>query len=508
MAHPLSPPLFPEDAPPRPPAPSPVRVHTVPERLWMAVHFPRLALEALGIPPADPAAIALVAGAGRNTRVVDCSAGAAGRGVQPGQTLPAALVLAPGLRVIERDCTREHAALLKLAEASQGYTPTVSLEPPTSLLLEVAGSAHLFGGAAAIGSHARERFRQGHYTAATALAPTPLAALWLAQALQDVAITEREALRSVLGKLPVRALAWDPAVLDAFGRLGIRRLVDIFRLPREGLIRRFGAEFLAVLDRATGQLSDPRAGWQAPGRIRLARELPGEFDSMPALLPYTELMLEELCRELRIRDAAVERVRLSLRHWRQAPTAVTVGSARPHRDAARWRTLVQNHLAGLALTAPVHTLVLLSDRLKPHAAETQDLPGTRRDAEDSAGELTELLRARLGRRAVFGLDATPDARPERAWREVEPGEQARDPRLPPPRPLGLLPAPLPLASVGGRPSHRGGTLALLQGPERIEGGWWDGEVWRRDYYQALSGRGERLWVFRERRRWFLHGWFA
>jgi len=52
---------------------------------------------------------------------------------------------------------------------------------------------------------------------------------------------------------------------------------------------------------------------------------------------------------------------------------------------------------------------------------------------------------------------------------------------------------------------------LLQGPERIESGWWDGKGVARDYYVARPpSQGIRLWVFQERqsKRWYVHGVFA
>jgi protein ImuB len=109
---------------------------------------------------------------------------------------------------------------------------------------------------------------------------------------------------------------------------------------------------------------------------------------------------------------------------------------------------------------------------------------------------------------VFGLAATTDARPEWASRRVEPGEHAADARLPPPRPIHLLASPLPLSYAEGLLRHRGAILKLTRGPERIQGGWWDGEEWTRDYYQALSSRGELLWVFHSGQQWFLHGLFS
>ncbi|MGB6450711.1 MAG: hypothetical protein WBE92_08170, partial [Steroidobacteraceae bacterium] len=146
-------------------------------------------------------------------------------------------------------------------------------------------------------------------------------------------------------------------------------------------------------------------------------------------------------------------------------------------------------------------------------------------------DLIECLRARLGVEAVHGLQVHPTHRPEAASRQVEVGAveaqakpsasgPARDSRRSVPasapvpwpafrRPLWLLPVPEPLSEIEGLP-QRQGPLCLIGDPERIETGWWEGEV-ARDYYHAVDMHGVRLWVFRERKkphRWFLQGVFG
>ena len=63
-----------------------------------------------------------------------------------------------------------------------------------------------------------------------------------------------------------------------------------------------------------------------------------------------------------------------------------------------------------------------------------------------------------------------------------------------------------------RPERRQqGTLELLEGPERIETGWWDGDDVERDYFVARNPAGSLLWIYRERRvpaMWYLHGLFS
>jgi protein ImuB len=77
------------------------------------------------------------------------------------------------------------------------------------------------------------------------------------------------------------------------------------------------------------------------------------------------------------------------------------------------------------------------------------------------------------------------------------------------RPLYLLAQPPMLESPGDLP-HIAGPLTLLQGPERIDFGWWDdGEV-SRDYFVARHACGALYWVYRQlsNNQWYLHGIFS
>src|SRR5579863_2625354 len=99
MARPLSLPLFPEEPPPRrPDLPAVTVPRAVAKQLWMAVHFPRLALEALRVSPTSRDEIAVTDGVATKTFIWDCTQGAMHKGVQRGQLVNAALALAPHLQ--------------------------------------------------------------------------------------------------------------------------------------------------------------------------------------------------------------------------------------------------------------------------------------------------------------------------------------------------------------------------------------------------------------------------
>jgi protein ImuB len=124
--------------------------------------------------------------------------------------------------------------------------------------------------------------------------------------------------------------------------------------------------------------------------------------------------------------------------------------------------------------------------------------------------LVEKLRARLGNEALHGLSLYPDARPELAWREAEPGVAGNGCPTTACRPAWLLSRPRPLDTEDGMP-WLDGPLERIDGPERIESGWWDGNDVLRDYFIVRNPAGATFWIYRDRlekTRWFLHGIFA
>jgi protein ImuB len=78
-----------------------------------------------------------------------------------------------------------------------------------------------------------------------------------------------------------------------------------------------------------------------------------------------------------------------------------------------------------------------------------------------------------------------------------------------PRPVWMLDKPLRLMMRDQRPIYRS-PLKMLTRTERIEAGWWDGNLVERDYYVAADDRGHMFWVYRERLNgeWYLQGLFG
>ena len=475
--------------------------------LWLAAHFPRLALEAL-LPATQSARAAAVTEADDPRRtVVACNDRAARQGVAAGMGLQAALALVPGLRLEERRTAAEAALLDRLAHWTLQFTPVVSIEPPAAVLAEVRGSLDLFGGAMALCRRALSGLSDSGLRASLAMAPTPRAALWLARSGLGMTVTRADALPGLAARLPLSCLQWPAETIESLTRLGIRHVADLLRLPRAGFAARFGPRLLDELDRGLGRRPEPRRRYVVPERFDERLELPVEAGATAGLQPALDRLFTNLETFLRARAAGITGLRLDLLHRQQAPTRIRQELARPAGDAGHLRMLVRERLEQSRLSAPAVALRLRSGVLLPLALRDAGLFERGRSADPEAtARLLDRLRARLGRQAVFGVCPVAEHRPERAWRIAEPGGgmplPGQWPLARPARPLWMLAEPQPLGSWDGM---------LVTGPERIETGWWDGHDVRRDYYVALSRAGVRLWIFRERppgQGWFLHGVFG
>jgi protein ImuB len=317
-------------------------------------------------------------------------------------------------------------------------------------------------------------------------------------------ITELAKLASALAPVPLKFLPVAPEILAALADLGLTTLGDCLRLPRAGLLRRFGRGFIDYLDRALGRAPDPVQRYLPPAYFESRLPFPEEVLHSDALLFAVSRLVAELTGFLRATDTGVQRIDIDLLAQYLPPQRLTLGLVAPNRDAAHLLGLLRERIQRLELQSPVQEMVLRADTLIPWQATTRKLFKEAGLPQKNPAVLIEQLQARLGVAAVNGIAEVPDHRPHRAWRYCEP-MSARGSAARVTRPLWLLPEPAP---VEGPHLPR---LQKIHGPERIEGGWWDGEDIARDYFIAIDDRGTALWIFTERggeRCWFIHGMFA
>lgn len=480
--------------------------------LWLALHLPRLPLDIFrrsteDTTPGTDANVQIpfaVSSNGSRPVVLLPDATARGQGVRAGMSLSAAYALAPELRVRARDTALEAETLETLALWAEQFTPSLSLEFPDSLLLEIGGCLRLFDGLDALLDRVRQGLHDLGFDALLASAPTPSGALLLARSGLELQVPDEETLRRRIGQLPVESLDASPRIVDALRRLGLRTLHECLQLPRDGLARRFGPELVDHLDRATGRMPDPRKPFVPPPDFTSRLVLPVPVPHVEQVLFGAKRLVTELAGFLLGRGAGVTRFTCSLEHEEMPATHVDIELSMPSRDPSHLGLLLREHLSRRQLPAPVEAIGLRCTETMQLAPRNFSFFTSRSDTTEERITLVERLRARLGRASVHGLVLVPEHRPELAFREAEPGTSSTyHPEKE--RPLWLLHVPRPVDPAG---------LQLLDGPERIESGWWDGNDIRRDYYTALDHKTSRLWVYRETDRraesehWFVHGVFA
>lgn len=478
--------------------------------LWIAVRLKNLPLEVFsrGACLSDPFAVV------ERHRVCACDAKAKARGVLPGIALAAAQALVPALRTRERDAAGETEALLGLAAWATQFTPSVAIDFPDGLALEVAGSVRLFGGLDALLQAMRAGLKEMGYSAALAAAPTARAAAWLARAGEEKAIAPPSEAARMLGDLPLEVLRCPAQDAEAFALLGVRMLGELLALPRDGIASRFGQRLLDELDQGLGRLPDPRNYYVPPAKFSARLELPAEVMQSEALLFACKRLLAQMAAFLAGRGNGVRRFSVRLFHRAGRNTEFVVGLVEPSRDLKHFTVLLRERMASVKLKQPVRAIGLEAADIVPCGPETASLlPQETRTAGDWIA-LVERLRARLGDDAVQGLETAPEHRPEKASRSAaltdrKPRQHALHFGA---RPFWLLGTPRPLEERGATP-HFEGPLQLVCGPERIESGWWEGGDIGRDYFIARTGSDALVWVYREHRaleggRWYLHGLFA
>ena len=485
-------------------------------RLWFCIYLPYLPLEASG--RGDEARAVVEEQQGVHRVLLACPR-AESAGIMPGQSANAALALLPTLRVEPRNEITEQQALENLACWLEQFTSVVCFAGPDVLLVEIAGSLRLYGGLLSLRQQIAAGLEQQGFSASLAIAPTPLAATWLAKGGRRACIREPANITAALRTLSLACLGWPKTVCESLSGMGLRSIGDCLRLPREGFARRFGPQRLLELDRALGRLPDPRTSWRAPERFCADYEMTEEQSDRELLLAICRELLLSLERFLLTRQLGVQSILCTFFHLHSPATQFRLGCAEAERLSDRWLDLLRIRFEKLSLPEAVISVRIQGGRTQALRAESGRLRFQGKTAGQglrfSIAQLAERLIARIGNQSVAGVVTVAEHRPQQAWRpqgllSAKQTNTLLRSRKDPRRPLWMLPEPALLPLEQGYPLHQG-RLKILEGPERLETGWWDEDSISRDYYTAINPRGMRLWVFRNRNRdacWYLHGFFG
>ncbi len=471
--------------------------------LWTGIVCPRLALEAAGRmrapdESADDRPRAAHDTVGGQIRLVAVDEVAARLGVRTGQALTDALAIAPRLDSQPRDRRAEAAWLEDLALVAYGFSHQVALTGD-GVVLEVGGSRRLHGPLDTLLDALVEALAPLGMTTRLGVAPVAAAAGLMARA--GARAETPDALEQALADWPIERLELAPAERRKLTGLGVQRVRDLVRLPRFELDRRLGQGVGRYLDQLRGRLDTPLVYWQPPETFARTVDLPVPVRRTDALLFALNRVLDGLEHWLRVRDQRLTRLHVTLVPEDQGPKITfSAGLGQPGFQRDRLLEILKLKLEPIRIQSDIETLRVEADSVSGQRPPQADLwSGT--NINDAWPALLDRLEARIGEDGLCGVAPKSDHRPEKAWAWSKPGTTAVAEDTPE-RPAWLLPEPRPC---------RADDLRLIDGPERIETGWWDGQDCRRDYWVAHDASGHRLWVFREykpRDGWFVHGVFG
>lgn len=479
------------------------RINSVIFMLWLYLHFPHLLLDHIRRSGENVAALVIVEGSGQ--KVIQACPAARGLGVGAGMRLKTAVSLAPDLGIVRADQQQEARILEDQARWLYRYAAHIVLVPPNGLLAEVGSLQRLYGGLPAVWKTLEGVLHERQLTAWPALGHTPLAARLIARNGKGEPTYDNSHILHTLGKMPLLAAEFDGRTCSRLQRLGLNTLGEVFNLPPAEMARRLSPETLAYIQKIQGSRPDPQAPWQPPHYFRQQADFMQDIEQSQGLLFPLQRILSELEKDLCWRQQDTDCLLLVLQHRNAEPTRLRIRTSGPEHRAEAFLSLISLRFEQQPLQAPVVSLRLTVKRfLGREAPGGQDLLGESQDLDEAWHTLMSRLQARLGDNALKQLAPRKDHRPERAWSASEVRRTKRTMAATtgqlPRRPLWLLSGPQPLTET---------PRAWFTGPERISGGWWDGQRVHRDYYIAQLNSGQLAWVFRDvREGWFVHGWFG
>ena len=441
-------------------------------------------------------------------------------------------------------------ALAAVAEVALGFGATVSLCLPDSVWVDVSGSAHLFGGEAALGEELGERVRALGHTVRMAVAEGPelarAVARWAPVRPGNAAhFVPSEGAAKIVSGLPVVALPLSEDSQGFLVRLGVLTLGDLAALPRNLLGGRLEGKVGRALDLSLGVDPTPLAPYQLPELVVEEVSFEHGVDGCEPLLFALRGVVARLAARLAGRGMAAEKLVLELEHDRsitrlrggREKTKLGFSLSTPLVREEEIRRVVSSRLERARLPAPTVALRLAAPVMVSATARQLELGEALSGSTDLERELPLVLAeiaadvgdARVGVLKILDAHRLEARSSIAAAIPSKPGESKRSgaPRRGPgPRsatPISVHVSGAPLEVMEGMSPFelRAPLTRLLPEPVRFEGAlrvgatvaferqlftieslrfehrlhaveWWNGEPVTRDYIRVWLKASESL----------------
>ncbi len=420
-----------------------------------------------------------------------------------------------------------------VAENFLTFSPRVHYRAPGLVFLDITSTAKMFGGERNLLDEALYVSREFFPEATGAISDTP----WGAQALSaerpntislpthewgDLSEASLSRLHQLEGLIAWHQPREVGEIVDFFHMLGIHRLGEIRNFQVDSFRERWqqtGTLIWKRLHNLDKQVISPLLPTEA---LQDFVYLDFSVSLMPFLLHCVEKSMQRLMSRLQGRGEFARKLVLNLFcEYSNTVHLIELQPAAPGRDLELFMKLIELKLAEVNLDNPIKQFEI---DVVPCPEKTQQLSFFEPRVSDQ-DKLKQLVSIFHQTALTTGfMKPRDEILPEESWvvtpefEEFEPiGDavtiEGRSFQVKPtysaalsdaPRPSRLLKKPRALSS-----SQLGSYQFLSTQPiERLEDGWWENSRGR-DYYFALSAKGEFVWLFHDRieDQYYLHGYF-
>lgn len=495
--------------------------------MFAVLHLADFALHAVlrTEPDLGARAAALFSGAGKKSVVTAANPAAREAGVELGMTAPQAVARCPALTIRAPHAAAEAEARAALLATGFTLSPAIEDTAPGVCTIDVNGLDP--ARRESIAASAVSDLQSRGLPATAGLARTPLLALYAARACTPLevppALSGSASVltvadeRSFLAPLPLAAADPSPELTAVLHGWGLRTLGDLTALPRDEIVRRFGAEGLALWVRASGGEPRPLHPVPLPREFSAAMEFEHEIETLEPLLFLLRRFLDRLTLELRVAQLVAAEASLALSLEDDTRHTLHLRLPEPTADADLLFRALHTHLESLRTAASITALHLRLAPARPLVRQHGLFETGLRDPHGFADTLARVA-------ALVGSDrmGTPrfqDTHRPDAFQLAAPPSVVPPPADPPVhRPVGLPlrrfrpPLPAHLELVDGQPAYVWtdqvrGAIAAVSVPWTSNGDWWQSDrAWARvEWDIALADGGGLYRLLRAGDSYFIEG---
>lgn len=485
--------------------------------LWLALRFPHLPLEALGYSADEKQSIVVE----EQHRICAASVGALNAGIQSGGKASAVHALTE-TRVLARQPEHESQALQRLAAWAYSYTPYIQRYGDDCLLLEVSRCLRLFGGIEALCSTLQTSLDNRPHEYRVGLAHSRQGA-WLlshrsaSNPHHSKEISDKDSQQSFMAeiaRMPLDYLNAFPQARDDLQKMGLKTFGDVLQLPLHELGKRFGQEFSQWLNELCGKQTEALPLHQPEEKFSASVSFNHAISEIKLLEIPAEHLLQEFVEYLVKHQQEAQQVDWYFYSPQGQVHTLSIGTERIHNQWQLLLDLTRIRLEQLQLYFEVERLELRCDKTTPVVSRSQQLfeqvdAFSDQQVQEDAEAMVARLQARMGSASVYQPGLRSEHIPEKQHGRVFPfskkaiSEEQPMPSGKAPRPCWLFQKPHRISRKGNHLFWKG-ALQLVQGPERIEGKWWEHRSVR-DYFIAERDDHVRYWIYHD---WMDDSWHA